>query len=129
MHTNTDEDTFSAAHCGMQRAQYDEMDMADQPQQKLNNNVRRPFPISQSLSLFSYMTPSPPSPAPPPPTPPLSSILLPPLFISALRSYSGALHLSYSSPLSPRFSSRSLHALPSGFPDFKTHPQTDSGTE
>lgn len=67
-HTHTDEDKFSAADCGMQPVQYDEMDMADQPQQKLNNIVRRPFPISQSLSLFSYMAPS--HPAPPPLIPP-----------------------------------------------------------
>lgn len=39
----TDEDTFSAVGCGTQPAQYDEMDTADQPQQKLNNIVFRPF--------------------------------------------------------------------------------------
>lgn len=95
--THTDEDEFSAVDGGVQPAQYDEMDMADQPQQKLNNIVRRPFPISPSLSLFSYMTVS--HPAPPPLIPPSSSILLPPLFISALCSYSSTLHLSY--PTSP----------------------------
>lgn len=50
----TDGDRFSAAERGTCRAQYDEMGMADQPQQKLNNTVRRPFPISQSAFLFSF---------------------------------------------------------------------------
>lgn len=30
----------------LQQTRYDEMDTADQPQQKLNNTVRRPFPFS-----------------------------------------------------------------------------------
>lgn len=66
----------------LQQARYDEMDTADQPQQKLHNAARRPFPVSASVFPFSNMTSF--NPAPPPLTPPLSSILLPPLFISAL---------------------------------------------
>lgn len=116
VYTHTDEDKFSAADCGVLQAQYDEMDMADQPQQKLNNIVRRPFPISQSLSLFSYMTPS--HPAPPPLIPPLSSILLPPLFISALCSCSSpsSSFLFLLTPPSPPLSSASPPLPPSGFP-------------
>lgn len=122
VYTNTDGDKFSAADCGMQQAQYDEMDMADQPQQKLNNTIRRPFPISQSVFLFSYMTPS--NQAPPPLIPPLSSILLPPLFISALCSCRILfIFLIFTTLLFPQSPS-----LPFGF-RLKTHTQTDSGTE
>lgn len=66
----------------LQQARYDEMDTADQLQQKLHNAARRPLPVSPSVFPFSNMTSF--NPAPPPLTPPLSSILLPPLFISAL---------------------------------------------
>lgn len=122
--TQTDLDKFSAVDCGMQPAQYDEMDMADQPQQKLNNIVRRPFLISQSLSLFSYMTVS--HPAPLPLIPPSSSILLPPLFISALCFHSTTLQLSY--PTTPKPTPSIHHStqpstLPSSFQP-KIHTQT-----
>lgn len=51
MNTLTDENKSSAADWGMQPAQYDEMDMADQLQQKLNNALPPEF---QSPSLFSF---------------------------------------------------------------------------
>lgn len=85
MCAHTDADTFSAADQGTRGAQYDEMDPADQPQQKLNNTLYITLFQSPSLhSFFSYTS----KPSPPPLTPLLSSILLPPLFISALSSLS-----------------------------------------
>lgn len=82
-----DEDRFSAADCGVQPTRYDKMDMADQLQQKFNNIVCWPFPISYSLSRFSHKLP--PHPAPPPSFPPSSSILL----LQLLRSHKSPLHL------------------------------------
>ncbi len=123
VYTNTDEDKYSAADCGVQQAQYDEMDTADQLQQKLNKTVRHPFSILPVTFPFLLHETLPPSS-----TSPDSTIII--------HSPSSALHLSslllqysYSSFLFPSFP---LLSLPppshSGFGP-KTHTQTDSRTE
>lgn len=111
--TNTDGDEFSAADRGTRGAPYDEMDMADQPQQKLNNALYVTLFQSPSLhSFFSYTS----KPSPPPPTPPLSSILLPSLFISALSSCSILFIL-------PIFHRSHIFPLPPLVPDLKRTPR------
>lgn len=118
VYTNTDGDKSSAADWSMQRARYDEMDMADQLQKKLNNTP--PFSnLPVCFAFFSYTKPS--NPAPPPLIQPLSSILLPLLFISAFFSCRILFIVLI-------FPALSLPPLPFGF-RLKTHTQTDSGTE
>lgn len=62
MYRLTDEDKFCAADSGTQPAQYDEMDMPDQPQQKLNNTVQPRFSnLPVSFLLFLIIVSSSPS--------------------------------------------------------------------
>lgn len=115
---NTDGDKFSAADQGTRAAQYDEMDMADQPQQKLNNTLYvtlSNLPVCIPFSL----------------TPP-NHLLLP-----WLHHYHPFSFLRSSSQLSApaAFSSSFLFFIAHIFPPspsgswLKTHTQTDSGTE
>lgn len=120
VYTNTDEDKFPAADCGVQQAQYDEMDMADQLQQKLNKSVRGPFSILRvTFPFLSHDTLQLSS------TSPDSSIII--------HSPSSVLHLSSlssSRPIHLSYFHRSSQpsTLPSGF-GLKTHNQTDSRIE
>lgn len=124
VYTNTDGDTFSATDCGMQHPQYDEMDMADQPQKKLNNTVRHPFPISQSVLLFFFLTQRPPTQL----HLPWFNHYHPFSFLCSSSQLSSPAEFSSSFLFSLRSSFLSLPPLPFGF-RLKTHTQTDSGTE